>query len=42
MKKFPENAKIFIKKIEEVCGVPVDIISTGPDDASTILMNPDL
>jgi adenylosuccinate synthase len=40
--EIPENAKIFIKKIEEVCGVSVDIISTGPDDASTILMNPDL
>ena len=37
--KIPENAKKFIKKIEEVCGVPIDIISTGPDDASTILVN---
>jgi adenylosuccinate synthase len=38
----PENAKLFIKKIEEVCGIPVDIISTGPDDQSTILMKSDL
>ena len=37
--KIPENAKKFVKKIEEICGVPVDIISTGPDDASTILLN---
>jgi adenylosuccinate synthase len=34
----PENAKAYIKKIEEVIGVPVDIISTGPDRADTILM----
>ncbi|MBD3670576.1 MAG: adenylosuccinate synthase [Gammaproteobacteria bacterium] len=34
----PENAKAYIKKIEEVVGVPVDIISTGPDRADTILM----
>ena len=34
----PENAKAYIKKIEEVVGVPVDVISTGPDRADTILM----
>ena len=34
----PENAKAYIKKIEEVIGVPVDVISTGPDRADTILM----
>ncbi|MEJ2141533.1 MAG: adenylosuccinate synthase [Gammaproteobacteria bacterium] len=34
----PENAKSYIKKIEEVIGVPVDVISTGPDRADTILM----
>ena len=38
----PENAKKFINKIEEICGIPVDIISTGPDDASTILMNKEI
>ena len=27
----PENAKRYLKRIEEVCGAPVAIISTGPD-----------
>jgi adenylosuccinate synthase len=34
----PENAKQYIKKIEEVVGIPVDIISTGPDRADTIVL----
>ncbi len=36
--ELPENAKAYIKKIEEVVGVPVDIISTGPDRADTIVL----
>ena len=35
----PDNAKAYIKKIEEVVGVPVDIISTGPDRNETIVLN---
>jgi len=35
----PENAKAYIKKIEEVVGVPVDIISTGPDRNETIVLH---
>ncbi|MCW9025016.1 MAG: adenylosuccinate synthetase, partial [Gammaproteobacteria bacterium] len=31
--------KAYIKKIEEVVGVPIDIISTGPDRAETIVLN---
>ena len=34
----PENAKAYIKKIEEVLGVPIDIISTGPDRDETIVL----
>jgi len=34
----PANAKAYIKKVEEVIGVPVDIISTGPDRADTIVL----
>lgn len=34
----PANAKAYIKTIEEVVGVPVDIISTGPDRADTIVL----
>lgn len=34
----PDNAKAYIKKIEEVVGVPVDVISTGPDRNETIVL----
>ena len=34
----PANARAYISKIEEVVGVPVDVISTGPDRVDTILM----
>ena len=35
------NAIAYIKRIEEITGVPVDIISTGPDRNETIiLVNP--
>ncbi|OKY26846.1 adenylosuccinate synthase [Thalassotalea sp. PP2-459] len=37
----PENAKAYIKRIEDITGVPVDIISTGPDRVETIIkVNP--
>ena len=35
----PENAKAYLKRLEELCGVPVDIISTGPDREETIVLN---
>lgn len=39
--ELPANAIAYIKRIEEVTGVPVDIISTGPDRNETIiLVNP--
>ncbi|WP_201537862.1 adenylosuccinate synthase [Psychrobacter immobilis] len=34
----PENAKIYIKRIEDLIGCPVDIISTGPDREETIVL----
>lgn len=34
----PKNAKDYLKRMEEVCGVPVDIISTGPDREETIVL----
>lgn len=41
VEELPENAKAYIKRIEELTGVPVDIISTGPDRNETmILVNP--
>ena len=28
--ELPENARNYLKRLEEVVGVPVDIVSTGP------------
>ena len=36
-KELPKEAIDFISYIEDICEVPVKIISTGPDDNSTIL-----
>jgi adenylosuccinate synthase len=36
--QLPQNAQNYLKKIEEICGVPVDIISTGPDRDETIVL----
>ena len=39
--QLPKNAKAYIKRLEELVGVPMDIISTGPDRAHTmVLRNP--
>lgn len=34
----PENAKIYIKRIEALIDCPIDIISTGPDRDETIVL----
>ncbi|MDZ7802543.1 adenylosuccinate synthase [Thiohalophilus sp.] len=34
----PANAKAYLKRIEEVTGTPVDIISTGPERSETIIL----
>jgi len=34
----PAAARAYIKRIEELCGVPVDIISTGPEREETIIL----
>lgn len=36
--KLPQAALNYIKRVEEVTGVPVDIISTGPDRSETIIL----
>ncbi len=39
--ELPQNAQNYLKKVEEICGVPIDIISTGPDrDETMILRHP--
>ena len=35
--ELPENARAYLKKIEELMGVPLDLISTGPDRTQTIV-----
>ena len=35
--KLPEKARAYLARIEELAGVPVDIISTGPDREQTIV-----
>lgn len=34
----PATAKAYIKRVEELTGVPVDIVSTGPDRAHTVIL----
>ncbi|CAI0844134.1 Adenylosuccinate synthetase [Serratia quinivorans] len=36
--KLPQAALNYIKRIEELTGVPVDIISTGPDRSETMIL----
>ena len=32
----PANARAYLNRIEDVCGIPIDMISTGPDRQDTI------
>ncbi|PIE41208.1 MAG: adenylosuccinate synthase [Gammaproteobacteria bacterium] len=34
----PENAKAYIKKLEQAVGAPIDIVSTGPDRVETMIL----
>jgi adenylosuccinate synthase len=36
--KLPENAKKYLKRIEELLGTTIDIISTGPDRKDSIIL----
>jgi adenylosuccinate synthase len=38
MDELPANARQYLKRIEDIVGAPVDIISTGPDRAETIVL----
>jgi adenylosuccinate synthase len=35
--QLPQGARDYLAKVEALCGVPVDIISTGPDREETII-----
>lgn len=34
----PEAARTYLRRMEEVCGVPIDMISTGPERDETIVL----
>jgi adenylosuccinate synthase len=36
--KLPVNAQRYLKRLSEVCGVPIDMVSTGPDRNETIML----
>jgi adenylosuccinate synthase len=38
LEELPPNARAYIKRLEEVVGCPIDIISTGPDREETIVL----
>jgi adenylosuccinate synthase len=41
MQDLPEVAQTYLRKIEELTGVPVDVVSTGPDRSETfVVRNP--
>ena len=38
VEQLPANARAYIKRVEELVGAPIDIISTGPDRNETIVL----
>jgi adenylosuccinate synthase len=38
LEDLPVNARLYLKRIEQVCGVPIDLVSTSPDRDHTILI----
>ena len=38
--KLPETARNYLKRIEELCGVPVSIVSVGPGREETMVLRP--
>src|SRR5574344_22932 len=34
----PENAKKYLKRLEEICGIPISIVSVGPNREQTIIV----
>jgi adenylosuccinate synthase len=33
----PQEARAYLHRIEEICEIPIDVISTGPERDETIL-----
>jgi len=38
LKRLPQAARAYLKRIEGLCGVPIDLISTGPERGETIVL----
>lgn len=38
LEQLPTNARAYVKRIEELIGTPIDIVSTGPDRNETIVL----
>ena len=38
LKRLPKAARAYLKRIEALCGVPIDLISTGPERDETIVL----
>jgi adenylosuccinate synthase len=36
--KLPKNARAYLARVEKLCGVPIDLISTGPERDETIVL----
>ena len=36
--KLPANARAYLERMQQICGVPMDMISTGPDRDETIVL----
>ena len=42
MDEFPQAAKDYIARVSELVGVPVEVVSVGPDRAQTIVLATDV
>lgn len=38
LEALPANARSYLKTIEDLCGLPIDMISTGPDRGETLVL----
>lgn len=38
LEELPANARAYIKRVEELVGAPIDVVSTGPDRNETIVL----
>jgi adenylosuccinate synthase len=36
--QLPDNARRYLARLEQLAGVPIDIVSTGPDRSETIVL----